>query len=348
VARGIEALSSSRRSITPPQTWSRVVSRNGLQSESGQRLGRIASEQVKLCPRYPLAIELSQKSYRGGGTRIVLVLRNLNDASALESIPLLHEKLDSGQRSSPTVLFEVAGARACVVVNTRVYPTLIGPKLGAKAPQPFRFEARQSQLVIGRAETATLTHTLVGGKKPLAFELLSPLAGLEIDTASGKLTVSGTALHRWALAQITERVLRANREDNDEVDPELITATLRRRVGAYSPIGRKRYAALTGARPAGVPVSLAVHVFARDKNGEQARLNYLLLLDISEKEIVAAGAATLIKAAASKRRRMRPRPEQKAPAEDSGEMRRRMKQLEARMRRLEKLLDLLLKEKKDK
>ena len=197
-----------------------------------------------------------------------------------EQLPIVNHKQvirakNNANLIDPTAL-KVVGEKAFVLLRDRVFRIavdLVSPP-SSDAAAPLKIIPIQEPLVVKGARP-TLKTSATGGSMPYDFELVVPIEGLEIDAKTGviRLDVGEMSAHlrqvfRQALRKSTpaEAIKSAKEESNDLAEWT-----------------KERF----GRKISGVPVSVPIQVRVFDADGNDARVWYYVILDLSTQQFAA-------------------------------------------------------------
>ena len=353
-----DALSPQRGAT--PVAWNRLVERDRLLTAGRRRLGSLASEQTILLADHPAAVSLVASSGDEGRATVALAIQDLLACKVLQRVTLIDRRLTGSTWEQRDIirrwgrggsLLASAGRTVFAVVGDRLFIHTLDDATIRQLGVPFEFELPASVVAVDPKGTTKIPHKLRGGEKPFEFELTQAHKGVEIDTATGVVTVNGSALTAEAAAQMVRAfqmtLTRTPRDDKLPSAQEIVSAAAK--------AAAARFKSLVGRDPGGIPVLVPLRVAASDKNQQVATLDYQVVLPVPAKALVAALDKIVKQIAAERKRyadetaareRMYRQRMQAAtrPAADA----KRIAELEKRIEALEAKLDLLMKLLKDK
>ncbi len=170
--------------------------------------------------------------------------------------------------------------QAHCVIDDRLYSIPLSPLLGAgPETKGFRFAMKQSAFVVDASGTK-LTHEVVDAAKPVQFALATPQTGVQIDSATGEVSVNLATLTNVAIEQWVK--VSGNGIAVNRVGPPFASLE---QVDAYVQQQAKFFEQTTGRKPRGVPATLHIHVQATDATPNTARLQYEVLVEVPREKI---------------------------------------------------------------
>jgi hypothetical protein len=216
---------------------------------------------------------------------------------------------------------EVRGGRLIALANNRVFSVEV-PKLDPKKfPPPLHFANDRAITVIAANDVTIATPALSGSVERVEYGLHQAVPGVELDKATGKLTLRAEALRAHAMTAGA----RAAAQSRDPVTGWLMPADLA--VTEYIERSGPRFERLTGAKPGGVPVWLNLGVTALDKNLQSAETEIGVFVEVPP---------DALRAKAKELAALNPPANPLNPANPAGQ-----DQMQRRMAELERKIDLL-------
>lgn len=301
-------------------TWGVLLQGTQIQRVSGQVVGQIAPRNqgypfgmgmtpVVLLQDIPAAA-LLETTYRqtgnginGMSTQLIasITFHDLQTAAAAGSVTLLDEPVDPQRQNQPSGAHLIASRGALIaVVHDRLFVVPLtgagSPIDAAKLPVPLHFVNQQTYFAIGTDKPALLKHQIQGGTMPVEFTLASEAPGVELDKATGTLTLNGAALAASATDDAFQTLLARRGFVAPATQPSgypgaMQPAPFETVLAAYRKEVAPRYTRLTGREPAGIPMAFTLGLIARDKNQQTAIFNEVIVLDLPTAPVIAKARA---------------------------------------------------------
>jgi len=314
----------------PPNRWGASYPGTGELQVGGRVVATIPRDAVvTLLADRPAAAALSLSSAQAKDdttTRADIVLRDLvegGQATALTLFERTASRYGEASGGERTLRLVSAGRALIAVSGQDVYALDLGAPEAAKLPIPLHFEPGAGATVLDAGDTAPVVVSLAakGGAAPVQYALRGETAGIEIDPASGKVTLDPAKVGERLAATVAAYM--AQRGERDAMT-------------AYGTAAGPRFKRIAGRDPKGVPANLALTITATDPKNQTATVTHHVTVDLP---------LELVKA---KLDGLRPkRPSTPAPTagpagdESDSSLRRRVAELERRMAELEEEIQRL-------
>jgi hypothetical protein len=240
-------------------------------------LGRSSSTDVLPDQPAVVAVRSSMSSGAGGvKSRRELVFHELLGGSLGYQLPLEDDEDATRVAGVQPGRVEVRAGKIVAQAGNRVFSVDV-PKLDPKKfPAPLHFAAdRPVSVVAGKNVTVDLP-AVSGAADRVDYGLRQAVPGVEIDKATGKLTLRAETLRAHALTAGA----RAATQSRDAVTGWLMPADMA--VTEYVERSGPRFERLTGAKPTGVPVWVNLGVTALDKNLQPAETDLGVFVEVPQ------------------------------------------------------------------
>src|SRR6185295_5152016 len=185
-----------------------------------------------------LHAELSIVDLIKGKEEKILLMREQFDAQKLNVDDM---RFGFGRKgtivSQPGRILAVVGEKLFVVPTNR---------LGCdRYAEPLFFEPQQKPMLVGGGNASKISYKIRGGAKPIKFSLVQDAHGLEVDAASGELTVNPAKL--FAADKLDQPV-----DQYMQMDPRAVeTGASIRDIAAKQIEAVEKW---SGSKPSGVPL----------------------------------------------------------------------------------------------
>ncbi|MEZ0267576.1 MAG: hypothetical protein ACAI43_22825 [Phycisphaerae bacterium] len=331
------------RKETPVSRWGVAVVGTELVRVAGQSVGRLpgfghvalddapAAVSLRLAPAPPV-IGGRRSSYR---VRVELVASNLVSGAPAATTVLSDDAVSESQFSEgeghPAKRpFRLLAGRGLLIgqVRDRLYavPTALLPT--EKLPVPLHFVPQQDVLVAD--QTVTLAPAVRGGKSPVRFAMSADVPGVELDPATGRVTVRPDAVAAGAQKHVMRTMAQNGWLDpRDTGEPRTPAESVQDMAAAHA----VRFTELTGRAPRGLGAFVPVLLTARDGEEQVAVYPGGVLVDLPVEPLIAA--ATEARAKQVEERAARAREAQPGGAVDPASLGARVADLERRNREVE-------------
>jgi len=227
---------------------------------------------------------LSVSRQMSGAVRVYRLFREVSlsiaDKSGAQSerVMLVRQRLpqsSSSDEAGAAPQMQIAAENVLVVLDDKIYvwsaPQSTPPSATPvdKLKEEFHIVPQQSAFAVDPSGKTRLTHSVVGGTKPLEFFWLTRVDGITQDESNGDVQVDGAEIAKAAEELLLNQFVLA-----DNVTDTL--AKLRARaVDLIEPA-----TAMLGRRPAGIPIAVPIHFKALDDAGQVCEIQYFVLIEM--------------------------------------------------------------------
>ncbi len=268
---GFPLQSPARGEETAPRLWARVIDARSLRAgdrRAGHVIASWDAQAAALLSTHPAAVTV-QRTTTGGGFEALVQSLSLSFHDLVEGQPRRILALQRGpvapytsssMRGPP---FAVTATRVLLSDQERLYIVPLPSESLAALPAPVALKRKLAPVVLAKDALTKYTLEADGGTGPYTFSFLHEQPGLELDAASGELSVDGSVLWKSYLRSLQENLGRRIRLEAWEQTVAQAEAA---------------YAALLGEKPGGLPVAVPVLVSVSDTEGQSDKLAATLLL----------------------------------------------------------------------
>lgn len=278
-------------------SWGRTYRSRKLSTTVYQQIAHLEGGGEQFLSDHPGMVTILPKSQQAQGGCEVVLWR------LLDGVPATRRKLfsESSLDFKPLSLgADVAVCRDRIVGLNRnhVFTFRFDPATVKALPMPFFIERPMSIPVVTIPKSLTVKHTIRGASGPNRFALLTqPANGLDVDEATGNLTINGAALAEEA-AQLAASLIVVKSADEEQADRKAAAAA----VAKWAAAERKYLAKVADLDIEGIPILLPICLRALAADGQKATVRYQVVLDLPEQLVVDNLAAALRQRAEASRK----------------------------------------------
>ena len=350
-AAGLQSLTSvkaprgtgSHRTLGNQKIFGRYITHNSILSQNGTQIAQLNGRRLFSSPYHQVAFGIRVErspSRRGQDAKRYFETYSLVDGAVLDS-KLLEVTSSANARHFHGRSIEgnlyVLKDKAIYVSGEVLAVLPISEAKLAAAPKPLHFSIPQVP-VLDIDKPQTLTFKAEGGKGKLDYQLAVEYEGIEIDSASGTVTVDTPKLWESYLKRITAGGSLARLRDPYSNSKPLSDKDYEDKFGKPLPVGK-------------TPFTLPIYLAVADEESQEDRMSFYVVVHGDKAAVEKIKAEREAKQEAAQKEQFAKRMEMKKRQENArnnpvskstGNTSARIDVLEKRMRRMEATLDLIL------
>lgn len=188
-----------------------------------------------------------------------------------------------------------AGGHIAVLLYDKLFVLETASLDRAKFPDPPQLTCESGIKLIDPSKPTVISFSAAHLKPPVEFALDPDVKGMNIDKASGRLTIDGPALIPNATAQAAQ--MAAQQLTSFQPNSPPIRRTPQQAVDAFAQGPVERYAAIMGTKPDGVPMLVRMNVVAIDSEQQRVTRKLACFLCVPSQSVAAKLAAQQVEMA---------------------------------------------------